>query len=837
MLMDYEEKKYPHGFLETKEIHKIQGFQDLTNRLQASLNNRYETSLASLLQQVDTLVKQNEAQQHQIDFLLSTMGDINKDVLVTLEQRIDVADQMIGHLTARGTEQEQRLNEVEMDAKKKMEEVEVSSAALQEGHNELRRHVEIMETDQDRQNNNVAGLEVTVGKLKNDNAVFKGHVEEMLASLHEADRRTEETFNGRLEAVDTDLAQMLRQGDLSQVLAELDSCKQDVDGTKNGLGDIVNKIEVLERNMLKDRKNIGIHKELIDNGLASINHRVDGTEEKVEQNMQELWRDQRQQDEELSTLKEDVSATINNLSLLSVDVKGFQDNVEAKIASLKEEDERGLKSLDKGTPIEEQNQLQVEQARYVETVNTKVLEVEKRQAAPMVEAGITKSQDSISVLQDDMRKLLTKLGDHEGELAVLRRDISGYEYLKDESRNIWESQRRQDHDIGQLEEKVKKIDIKEAQLAEIQGSLQELFSLQGNTEKPTEKQQSHEKNINEIMTKIRRLDSIDSELNSITISIRELLMHKINTEVLMEQQRTAEEDLRDLSADVRKHMAEGIRNQEESEEKRKRLDVDLMEVRDVLEAIEKRVSDNRMDIKELLGHNFQKDMEVFIESFKEGDLKQLQDMVEDKLDEVEKQSFINEGHVERLRELNNKLMVEVPSQVSKELQDFRDEIGNLDDRRTPDIDAVQESVKSIKEEFGQLKLSMGRLSADVRSAEEMQKSAFAAETTRTVAVAAAVAAAADNNDDDDDDDDDDNSFVDSRIEDLRRSLGALEDGMEDLRRAAERNSSGLEQLGSRFDQESADRAQVGAETEDRLEDARSTLTRGITSLSKSYQTA
>ena len=140
MLMDYEEKRHPQGFEDTKEIHKIQGFQDLTNRLQASLNAKYEASLASLNQQIHALQIKDEArakqlaeQQKQIDFLLSRVGETNKEVLVTLEQRIDVTDSMLAHLKAHEAEQDRRLDGLEATTghvRRKMGEVESEHAAI-----------------------------------------------------------------------------------------------------------------------------------------------------------------------------------------------------------------------------------------------------------------------------------------------------------------------------------------------------------------------------------------------------------------------------------------------------------------------------------------------------------------------------------------------------------------------------------------------------------------------------------------------------------------------------------------------------------------------------------
>jgi hypothetical protein len=41
MLMDQDMRQSPEGFKQTRDVDKIGGFQELTNRLQFNLNERY----------------------------------------------------------------------------------------------------------------------------------------------------------------------------------------------------------------------------------------------------------------------------------------------------------------------------------------------------------------------------------------------------------------------------------------------------------------------------------------------------------------------------------------------------------------------------------------------------------------------------------------------------------------------------------------------------------------------------------------------------------------------------------------------------------------------------
>ena len=74
MLLDAEERRHPAGFRETKDIYKIQGFQDLTNRLLLSLGRESRSAREDLAKQVRDLSAVNLEQQRQIETLLARVN-------------------------------------------------------------------------------------------------------------------------------------------------------------------------------------------------------------------------------------------------------------------------------------------------------------------------------------------------------------------------------------------------------------------------------------------------------------------------------------------------------------------------------------------------------------------------------------------------------------------------------------------------------------------------------------------------------------------------------------------------------------------------------------------
>ena len=48
MLMDHDQRMFPEGFQEAQDLHKIQGFQDLTNRLQYTLTQELQVNVKAM---------------------------------------------------------------------------------------------------------------------------------------------------------------------------------------------------------------------------------------------------------------------------------------------------------------------------------------------------------------------------------------------------------------------------------------------------------------------------------------------------------------------------------------------------------------------------------------------------------------------------------------------------------------------------------------------------------------------------------------------------------------------------------------------------------------------
>ena len=202
MLMDDEEKRLPRGFSETKEVHKIQGFQDLTNRALLCLSHKFQLSLDHLNGQIQALLKQSEEQQEQIELLLSGVRSPDHRVLAASED-----DQAAARKSRLETEtKEFRLEgQAEGAAPSRpttLEQVKASIRDVGEAQDLLKERLgqEISKLERAR-----GEIEVRLDDLSGSNRVIRSQVDELSrrSHAHEVGRQgpIDASFMGKLDEV------------------------------------------------------------------------------------------------------------------------------------------------------------------------------------------------------------------------------------------------------------------------------------------------------------------------------------------------------------------------------------------------------------------------------------------------------------------------------------------------------------------------------------------------------------------------------------------------------------------------------------------------------------
>jgi len=265
----------------------------------------------------------------------------------------------------------------------------------------------------------------------------------------------------RLNGLNDDLKIAMSATDLREIRALLETYRSEAGESHTLIGALRERLAALQAEIEDNRGGVAANKRSMadwEARLAAVRDLAADAGQRTERLGQELWRDQRRQDGEIDVLKsrdtgamavvaiqETIVALERRLNELGLQISGLD-----RLALIREIDERSMSNLEKIILLEERNQIQVEQANYVETVNSKMVQIEKEKVQNIADFRLEseKTMSAIDILREDLRSLLAKMVDHDSSLLSLREDLTGMAFLKAEIGSLQDGQRRQDADIA-----------------------------------------------------------------------------------------------------------------------------------------------------------------------------------------------------------------------------------------------------------------------------------------------------------------------------------------------------------------------------------------------------
>jgi len=572
-----------------------------------------------------------------------------------------------------------------------------------------------------------------------DLAALRRDVEVLLSEARgrrdEVDGRVEGVF-ARLETLEEEMRLTTKDSSIRKILADLAVHAREIDQNKDGLGELLLKLTKVERDLSNMHEVVQMARDDAKDAEGKAKKAAGLVEEldaRLVSGEKKLWKDQQRQDGERAALHTEVAESVRRVAAFAVQIKNMSENVQlitGRYSALEDEmrrqaqidkdlekrvelvDDRSIKNLEKLVLLEERGQIQVEQASYVEMINSKMVQLEQEKVQNIADFRLDaeKTESSLSVLRDDLRRLLAKVEGHDSSLLTVKDDLSSLDYLKAEVANIWEGQRRQDRDISTLDGRLGKLVAYERDIKELRESLAALLTLQARLNDLRGGHEDHSRRIAEVVRELKRIDVVDEEINNLRIAIRGL-DGKGDLEAVHGQHRRLEALLAELRDEMKKRFGDWEGNLEASEGRSRKLvnrvSSDLLEARGLLELLERRIGE--VDVR--MGN-----LHLTV------DTSEMTAVVDARLLELSKTVEKNRAHVEKLRELNGKLMEEIPAQVNRELGLFRDELSRVD--RISDIRVLRENLQAVEGDFGNLRRGMEKLSIDVDRMEQKNYAAI-----------------------------------------------------------------------------------------------------------------
>merc|ERR1712045_234750 len=202
MLLDQDRRQRPEGFQQTKDVEKIQGFQELTNRLQFNLNEKYLSQLEKVNDRLNKLEQLLQGDDNtnvfaKLDQLEDKMAQLNleqKEKAEELNNNVSDNNTRLSALEGQNYDQQMDLNEIKDELKAK-EDSESTEKMMQDFMAKLQsdnldtlskridtneNHIKLLEEkddqldgDMERVNENIINID---GRL---DALEKAHEEQM----------------------------------------------------------------------------------------------------------------------------------------------------------------------------------------------------------------------------------------------------------------------------------------------------------------------------------------------------------------------------------------------------------------------------------------------------------------------------------------------------------------------------------------------------------------------------------------------------------------------------------------------------------------------------------
>jgi len=713
MLMDQDMRQSPEGFKQTRDVDKIGGFQELTNRLQFNLNERYMQQIFSLgqrIQRFEDLLKGQDVLEklEQLEQKMYQIQDDAKDKFEELNNEVADNATRISSTENQNIEQGKQIDYLSEDLKAK-DDHEATEKMIADSI--VKFQTETLDTLSKRIDQNENHIKLL--ETKDDDLDEKiDNVEERLESLEKADDYLQKAYEGymtkaqKIEDDETSLGK-----DFGTFKEDFDKFKEDQDL----LGEKVNgKIQTLNDNAhdIQD-ENEKIKEQIkqlegVSNDNAEVINKFTISQNTFEDKFDKLEKDTDEIMETMDKIEGKAKDTDDKLDNLNNDLKKAVDDTTDDLDKFKSQANDKFQNLDDQlTNI--QNDLNGNKQK-IEDANGVI----KRHTEQLIEL-----EPEINDLKHEMseldRHVKGELGD---KLEKVKADITdkvGIEHFK-AGQNILAAKDDELNDrINHNLEKIINLEesnVIQQQKAKYVDTLNERLTMEIEAKQQSEAKTKEELNeklkdnldaVNEAVNE--RINDLTAKNNECINEIGDLKDKSLDIEEKVDSLKSGTDQLRQRLADLGLEKEKLVDEVDHVSNMNKNL-VDQIGTK--ISGLENQTKDIKDDVNALSKKN-----EVAIEKLEDevnginGKLKdsvknEIEDLVEkvnEKLDEIDNESKANAGHVDNLREVNKELLERIKVNVQDDIDKQTENI----EKSGKAIDALEDNLKKLLEDVDDLK--------------------------------------------------------------------------------------------------------------------------------------
>ena len=743
MLLDQDKNQSPEGFKQTRDVDRIQGFQELTNRLQFNLNEKYLTQICDLgqrLGKIEALLEGGDDNLFtKLDKLEAKLSNVEKDHNEKFDELSNaVADNAtrLSTLESQGLEQDKSL---EVQAKRIDDVVEdlrarddsnVLEKMIQDSMNNLSAstldtlskridqnedHIKLLETKDDDLESKIEDIN---GNLENSNG--------RLDALEKADEFLQAAYEKHMK-VSVEIA----EGEKS-LKTDFDNLKDDFDHYKEDQDTFGTNLETRIETIKKDTHELQNDNEELKEKLEELEQSLDNTKTEV---INDIRITQVKFEEKFENSNEDLKEKIEALNDKNKDLTDKLDEANENI----KDHENKLEDIEKLRNSLSDTTDNLDNLKDTAERKWKVIDETLSNVENDLNGNKQKIEDANGVIKRHTEQIF-ELNDLRGDIEKLDKD---QQEIKDDVDKVKFVSVQIKENINELEAEQKKLEIKDNQLHDQihDDIIPKLINLEESNviqqEKAvfiTEKYAKEEEKLRQ--SSIDKEDLEEKLRNNVTdlSALKEDLDKIVEGLSQKDQEQEADiESLRSANGQLNEKLAEIGRENEnltdEVDHSKNHLNklVDLLEqklddlankAKDVKEEVDELSSSNGKSIKDLkheINELFDrladdekdiKDLNDKVQDSVKVEIETLVSQVQDKLEDVDNKCQENEGHVTNLREVNRIALERIKENVQDDIEAHKElieENKDLLDKSGKAINDLEAKIEELEKELGDLK--------------------------------------------------------------------------------------------------------------------------------------
>ena len=690
MVNAWEKDHYEEGYNEAYDIYKIQGVNRLTIKMILSWNRKF-------LSQIQVLNNQNQEQQKQIDYLMSRIKDwdeqstVTKDVLQTLEVRIDANENHITLLQNHEEQQDLHITDLEKNYhlfEKKMDALEQADTYLQEAQRNMISKAQLIEEEEKKLADSFDTMQGDLKTVRFDHEKLEQRVtkvEDKEIDLREKVEHLEDEQGLMKEDIET-LKNMAEKnerqgedklGDLEISITDLKVKINELEDLGKENAEILNNVTI--KNIQIDAKLEKIEEETVSLGSdlkADINKVKDRTEDNKD-DIDGLKKEVREVDDKEETLEkilESIQPEFEKVKDRFAEFDKIQEEVEKEMNSMNE-------VLDEVKPLMEK----------VEIVEDKIKETDK--AIENMHTDIVNNEEDLEKKANEIIIRIDSIDDN-----VKKVTTENLEKLENITEDLEQKSK------GDLTDLLKKVNELEENVSENKKELSEAKDL---IDDCSDK-------VNDIMPRLKKLDGQVDELES------RVGDHDLNIAELTRDQLRQDDEIEKIKADEQstdRKLSEVGEDQKSFDEKLKQASVDVEEFEDKLKNLGFELKNKLQDVEDQGMKNLEKLVNLEEQQNNQLEKAKYVEAINERINVIDAEKQQSEA------KLKDELAATAKGNAERldKLQEFLDgKIANMEEKlkdHDGDIDELKDSIDDIK----QLRVDITMLKKDNAHVEDELK--------------------------------------------------------------------------------------------------------------------